>query len=550
MTFTEAAIEVLKREGKPLHFKKIAELAIRENLLDHVGKIPEDVMGGQLAAHCRLPHLDRKVMPVQSGTFALVEWGLDEDPAGLEGIAEPPAEDDQPYRPRERHPIPSREMARSVGRGDGDRRSRRGREDGEERRSRRFPPASEVTFEILAGAGRPMTLAEIAAVGAERFLMPDAFVRDSVSLQAALTDDNRRRESAARKPLFAIEGDLVTLVGQPEPGERPSAQPRTAGSGAVADLRRSALATLRRRIRDCDGPTVEHLAVQMLERSGFRDLKVSRRGREHVIYVGRKRMGAGEIRYCARILRHSSEVGRREITECRRDLGHYGAQIGMVIAPGDASRDARGEASAGGQLPIVLLTGEWMAEAMSDAGVGVTVVAIPEVDERYFRAAAETAGQEEAARRARREERDRREREHGDRDRDRDRDRGDRRDSAPKDGQEGSAPASLEAQAEGSEGIPLPATAESGEGPDEGNDEGEGPEESSEPRAAGEGGEQRRRRRRRRRGRGRGRGGRPDGAASAAPGANAGPTGNGEPAAAPSSEPPRAASSGDEGGGT
>ncbi len=82
MTFTEAAIEVLRREGKPLHFKKIAEIAIRESLLDHVGKIPDDTMADQLVAHCRLPHPDRRLIPIQSGTFALVEWEMDEDPAG------------------------------------------------------------------------------------------------------------------------------------------------------------------------------------------------------------------------------------------------------------------------------------------------------------------------------------------------------------------------------------------------------------------------------------------------------------------------------------
>jgi hypothetical protein len=73
MTFTEAAIEVLRREGKPLHFKKIAEIAIREALLEHVGKVPDDTMADQLTAHCRLPHPDRRVIPVQTGTFALVE---------------------------------------------------------------------------------------------------------------------------------------------------------------------------------------------------------------------------------------------------------------------------------------------------------------------------------------------------------------------------------------------------------------------------------------------------------------------------------------------
>ena len=142
MTFTEAAIEVLRREGKPLHFKKIAEIAIRENLLDHVGKIPEEILGGQLVAHCKLPKPDRRVVAVQPGTFALAEWGLDEDPHGLDGMIEPPPENDLPYRPRERHPVPSKEMARSIGREAG--RGRR-REEGEERR-RRFPPPAEVAW--------------------------------------------------------------------------------------------------------------------------------------------------------------------------------------------------------------------------------------------------------------------------------------------------------------------------------------------------------------------------------------------------------------------
>ena len=71
MTFTEAAVDVLRREGKPLHFRKIAEIAIRENLLDHVGKIPEETMADQLAAHCRLPRHERAIVVVQHGTFAL-----------------------------------------------------------------------------------------------------------------------------------------------------------------------------------------------------------------------------------------------------------------------------------------------------------------------------------------------------------------------------------------------------------------------------------------------------------------------------------------------
>ncbi|HVI95597.1 MAG TPA: winged helix-turn-helix domain-containing protein, partial [Anaeromyxobacter sp.] len=144
MTFTEAAIEVLRREGKPLHFRKLAEIAIRESLLDHVGKIPEETMADQLIAHCRLPHPDRRVIPVQQGTFALTEWGLDEDPLGLDALVEPPPEGEPPYRGRERHPVPSRDMARSTGRAEPGRGRRR---EEEERRGRKFPPPAEVAYE-------------------------------------------------------------------------------------------------------------------------------------------------------------------------------------------------------------------------------------------------------------------------------------------------------------------------------------------------------------------------------------------------------------------
>jgi len=403
MTFTEAAIEVLRREGKPLHFRKITEIAVRESLLDHIGKVPDDTMADQLTAHCRLPHADRRLIPIQSGTFALSEWGMDEDPTGLESLIEAPPEGELAYRGRERHPVPSRDMARGAGRQEG----RRRREE-EGPRPRRFPPPSEVAYEILAGAGRPLSLGEIAAQGAERLLMPDAFVRDTNALQAALQEDNRRRESSGRRPLFQLDAGAVTLIAQPEPGERPSVAAVRVPLGA-ADARRAGLAALRRRLRECEPATVEHVVCRMMELQGYRELKVAKRGREHVIYTGRRRLGVADVRHGVRILRGSAEVGRRDVVELRRDLGHYGAQIGVVVTAGEATREARSEAGAAGQLPVLLLAGEALAEAFAEAGLGCNTVVVPELDEAFFVTAAGLAEQEEAARRARREERDRRE---------------------------------------------------------------------------------------------------------------------------------------------
>ena len=237
--------------------------------------------------------------------------------------------------------------------------------------------------------------------------MPEAFVRDGNALRAALQEDNRRRESSGRRALFEFSGDTVTLIAQPEPGERP-AVPVVRAPVSPGEVRRAGLAALRRRLRDCDGPTVEHLLCRVLEKLGFRELKVAKRGREHVIYTGRRRMGLSDVRHGIRILRNSGEVSRRDVTELRRDLGHYGAQLGMVVSAGEAAREARAEASAAGQLPVILLCGEALPETFAEVGVGCVQVVVPEVDEAFFRTAAEAAEQEEAARRARREERERR----------------------------------------------------------------------------------------------------------------------------------------------
>jgi hypothetical protein len=302
---------------------------------------------------------------------------------------------------------------------------------------------------------------------------------------------------------------------------------------------------------------VEHVAGKLLEKLGFRDLKVAKRGREHVIYTARKRMGIAEVRHAIRILRGGAEAGRRDVADVRRDLGHYGAQLGIVISAGDAGREARSEALAAGQLPVVLLCGEALAEAFAEAGVGCVPVVVPDVDEGFFTEAAEAAEREEAARRARREDRERRER----------REPGRREERARQDderpAEDGAVEATTAAEPARAEGGPaileVPAyrvvpevDARAEEGPDDGTEEGaEGDEddsdedEAAEVSATGEAGapqegapgERRRRRRRRRRRGGRGRGSREGGVSAE----GAAPPAAGAPGDAPRDEAPRPA---------
>ncbi len=92
MTFTEAAAEVLRIAGKPLHYKEITELAIEKNLLSHVGKSPEVTMGARLAALLKKEDKTNPIVRVKPGVFALAEW------AGKKkkrGAAEPEGDSDE-----------------------------------------------------------------------------------------------------------------------------------------------------------------------------------------------------------------------------------------------------------------------------------------------------------------------------------------------------------------------------------------------------------------------------------------------------------------------
>lgn len=73
MTFTEAAVEVLRIAGKPLHFKDITQMAIEKNLLSHVGKTPDVTMGSRLSAQIA-KYPDGDIVRVKSGVYALKEW--------------------------------------------------------------------------------------------------------------------------------------------------------------------------------------------------------------------------------------------------------------------------------------------------------------------------------------------------------------------------------------------------------------------------------------------------------------------------------------------
>ncbi len=410
MTFTEAAVEVLRRAGKPLHFKEISEAAVRENLLSHVGQDPGVTMGQRLAAMAKREE-ERKVVAVApEGTFALTEWGVPQDL-----VVEPvvpllhPAEDGEAqYRPREREPRPIHAQARKrmevlqaeheegSEEVEAERRRAQGRP---EKGQKRFPPPAEVVFEALAQKQSGAPLAELAQQLLSRQLLSDALVHDLPSLVTALLEDNRRRTEAGRKPAFIVDGDRVTLVEFPPPAAIPELverAPQTSlgrpmtGAQLVAEGRRAVVRALRRRLAELETAGFEQLCAALLEKMGMRDVRIAKRSKEGPLYLARQRRGVSDLRVAVKLVRGAREIGRQDVQELRKDLAHYSAQMGLVLAAGEAGREARSEASAAGQAPVALYAGDALPEEMIELHVGVTVqlVEIPDVDEAFFALAA------------------------------------------------------------------------------------------------------------------------------------------------------------------
>jgi restriction endonuclease Mrr len=394
MTFTEAAVEILRRAGKPLHFKEIAAEAVTAGILSHVGQTPEATMGARLVSMAKREH-DRKITALDGGVFALAEWGV---PAPATAVVppelHPPVDDGAPqYRSRERHPPLQQEVL--VGGRRDERRGRRGEEEEDGKRKKRYLPPSEVAAQWLRERGQPATLAELAKGLRENDRIAEALERDLPSLERALKEENRRRLSSRRPPLFEFgEDGSVKWLEPPKEAPRERVQraekprreeqPRPAGA---EEQRRNVVRSIRRRLGGLDAAALERVCVAFLEAQGYRELHMARRSaKEGPLYLARHKWGANEFRYAIRILRPGRDLGRSDVQDVRRDLQHYSAQLGMVLGTGECSRDAKGEANAPNQAPTMLFGGEALAESLVDSCLGATKRLIEwfEYDDEFF----------------------------------------------------------------------------------------------------------------------------------------------------------------------
>ena len=70
-TFKEAAIEILKKTGNPLHYKEITRLALENGLLETQGATPEATMNAQITVDIKYKKESSLFVKIAPGTFGL-----------------------------------------------------------------------------------------------------------------------------------------------------------------------------------------------------------------------------------------------------------------------------------------------------------------------------------------------------------------------------------------------------------------------------------------------------------------------------------------------
>ena len=479
MTFAEAAIEVLFRAGRPLHFKKITEAAISENLLSHIGRTPEVTMGERLNQELKKED-SSPVVSVRPGVFALRDdyvkklesEGHERLPLGAkpaapakaektngkatEPAAETKSEDDEGKSrrrssSRRRRRRGSRNRAnegREESRGESrsssgrrkssssrrkssssrrkssssrrkssssrrksssskrektrnDRGGRRGeRNDGRrsERRDTRRPartgrPANRhlkegpVRMDTIAEAAltvlndnnrRPMKVKDLADAIFERKLVRFHTHDPAATVQAAIAGDNQIREQKGNRPLF-IQYDRERW-GLTEWGLSSSSTEREQQILTLAEeIRQDAVSHLGQALTDIKAEAVEHLALTLMERLGYRNIKVSKRSSEgDVFFTSDWRQGLADVRVCIQVVGDSAlELPASAVTELRGTLHHYSASEGVIIHLGKISADAVKESREEKLAAITLIDRDTFVELLIKHGIGVRTYQTP-----------------------------------------------------------------------------------------------------------------------------------------------------------------------------
>ncbi len=382
MTFYEAALDVLGREGKPLHYEEITRRALEEGLLSHVGRVPCDIMRARLLAMARRD--DGKTLAVvEPGVFGLVQWGLVQAREALEATEPELPDSKYSLRPNERTPMTLAERravreAERTGRFQAEDKEARARGKRRRRRGRKGEsPADALAAMVHELGDGPVDLQYVVDALDRQVALPEGFPSKLEGLCELARQENERLARLGEPPRFLLEGDRVTLAPERPARQRPAAaaagpQKEPAPFVLRRDAQQAVSKTILAALKEMSHEKLEQILLALARSHSLTDAKVAKRSAKgSPLFTGMVRFGVSQLRCAVRMLLSGRDVREDDVDELRADLQNYSAAVGVLLSLGRIPRSVRSRAEDMSQKPVLLFDGEALADACVGSRIGV-----------------------------------------------------------------------------------------------------------------------------------------------------------------------------------
>ncbi len=249
---------------------------------------------------------------------------------------------------------------------------------------------AQAAYAVLQDAGaKPLPIKQIADEIFERKLVRFHTHDPSMTVQAAMVNDNQLRDQRGVRPLF-VRHD-ISRWGLSDWGMSPAMIDRERALHAAADaLRQDAVEHMGQALPGLSAEALEHIALTLLETMGYHQVKISKRsGDGDVFFSANWRQGLSDVRVCIQLSStHTEPLQREAVTGLRGTLHHYAASEGIIIHFGEIAREAVQESREDRVAPITLIDRATFASLLVERGIGVRRYHAPVVvlDHTFFTA--------------------------------------------------------------------------------------------------------------------------------------------------------------------
>ena len=324
MNAKDAAAEVLRQAGRPLHYREITERILEQGLWATTGKTPAATVNAQLAVDIKTLGPASRFVRAGRGQFALNPNATPD---------QPPAESPPPTGPA--------------------------KEGSEAGRLSFLDSAEQVLRE--SGSREPLHYRSITEQALQQGLIRSEGRTPEATMYAGILTEIRRRETRGEPPRFVKHGRGKVGLAAWQP---------TGITRLIEDNNREVRQTLLDRARAVPPAEFESLVAELLAAIGFEDTNVTSTSKDGGIDVRGTLLAAGavHIRMAVQAKRWKHNIQAPVVQQVRGSLGAH--EQGLIITTSDFSNGAKTEATRPDAAPVALINGQQLAALLAEHQIG------------------------------------------------------------------------------------------------------------------------------------------------------------------------------------